>query len=862
MSATVSIHSSTGTLINSVFTNVHGSYVSESLPAGSYLVKAVPSSSPDLVGELYNNLPCPKGTCAVTSGTPVVMPGPSGVSNIDFALAPGGRITGTVTNASTGAPVLSTIRVYSVTGVQIGLFNTDSQGTYSSMPLPTGSYFLTAVPLGASGGVLAQLYHNLPCPNGICTATSGTPVSVSAPNVKANINFALQKGATITGTVTNAATGAPVSQVSVKISSPTGIHVEAVTNSQGIYTTFQALETGTYFAWADAQNTSGLVDQLHSNLPCPNASCNPTSGTPIAVTAPNATTINFALLQAPQAINDSYATAIVVNSLPYQSIVNTSGATMGAEDPVVECASSGNQKSVWYVFTPTVDGPVAVNTFGSSYNTILSIYTGSPGSFTPLACIDDISSTWSSLTVEGTAGQQLAILVTTDSQSGGLLVVNVGAVPGAFGKVSPAHGTAPATVTLSWGPSTDAQAYEYCLDTIHNGFCSAGWVSVGNSTSVLLTGLVPGTQYSWHVRAVNVAATTYAQGSGSAFWSFIPIRVPFVDLNGDRLGDAFVHNPETGAWQRQISQGDGSFATVSGTWGAGWKVSPAVFDADALTDFFLFNTTSGEWLKLLSTTDGYTVQESGAWWQGWERFVLDLDGDGLSDFFLYDPATGTWFKCLSTPTGFTYSQGAWNPGWEIYPMRLNDDAFGDLFLIDRATGRWFWVLGAADGVFTYPASAYWLPDWQLYPGDFNGDGLSDLFLYHSDAGEYYVAFNTGTGFTYVDGYGWMAGWTPYVADLDADGKDDLFLHNADTGWWFQMIGDGAGHFTDVGSHQWVLGWDLYFSDFNGDGRADILLYDTATGVWYQARNLVNGAFTYTNGVWAPGLSVITKAPNR
>jgi hypothetical protein len=99
-------------------------------------------------------------------------------------------------------------------------------------------------------------------------------------------------------------------------------------------------------------------------------------------------------------------------------------------------------------------------------------------------------------------------------------------------------------------------------------------------------------------------------------------------------------------------------------------------------------------------------------------------------------------------------------------------------------------------------------------------------------------------------------------DLNADGKDDLFLHDPATGVWFQMIGDGAGNFTNAGGQIWSLGWNLYPSDFNGDGRADLLLYDPTTGAWYQARNLVNGSFTYTSGMWSPGLTIITRTPVR
>jgi hypothetical protein len=101
-----------------------------------------------------------------------------------------------------------------------------------------------------------------------------------------------------------------------------------------------------------------------------------------------------------------------------------------------------------------------------------------------------------------------------------------------------------------------------------------------------------------------------------------------------------------------------------------------------------------------------------------------------------------------------------------------------------------------------------------------------------------------------------------VADFNADGKDDLFLHDSATGVWFEMIGDGAGHFTNAGGQTWSLGWQLHFSDLNGDRRSDVVLYHPTSGVWYQARNLTLGSFNYVSGVWSPGLTLVVRGPVR
>jgi hypothetical protein len=93
--------------------------------------------------------------------------------------------------------------------------------------------------------------------------------------------------------------------------------------------------------------------------------------------------------------------------------------------------------------------------------------------------------------------------------------------PGAFTKLVPANGATEVSTspTLSWSASTEVSRYEYCIDTTNDNTCTT-WIDNGTSTTVGLSGLSSVTKYYWHVRAVNIAGTTYADGSGTAFWSF------------------------------------------------------------------------------------------------------------------------------------------------------------------------------------------------------------------------------------------------------------------------------------------------------------------------------------------------------
>ena len=97
--------------------------------------------------------------------------------------------------------------------------------------------------------------------------------------------------------------------------------------------------------------------------------------------------------------------------------------------------------------------------------------------------------------------------------------------PYAFNKSSPVNGTTNQSIspTLTWGASSGAILYEYCYDTTNDNACTT-WTSNGASTSDL-SGLAHSTTYYWHVRAINADGTTYANGSGTAFWSFTTASV-------------------------------------------------------------------------------------------------------------------------------------------------------------------------------------------------------------------------------------------------------------------------------------------------------------------------------------------------
>jgi len=122
-----------------------------------------------------------------------------------------------------------------------------------------------------------------------------------------------------------------------------------------------------------------------------------------------------------------------------------------------------------------------------------------------------------------------------------------GSLPGNFSKSAPANGATdqPANPTLSWGASSKATSYEYCIDTSNNSACDATWISTAASTSAGLSGLTPAIKYYWQVRANNASGTTNADGG--TWWSFTTAGSPTSPTPGfweSTSGDEFYVTPD------------------------------------------------------------------------------------------------------------------------------------------------------------------------------------------------------------------------------------------------------------------------------------------------------------------------------
>ena len=287
----VDFYDISGTYAGYALTNDSGLYASTPLLPGKYLVRT--ENNTGYVDQVYGGGSCTGSACDLSSGSAVGVTAQGAPAGIDFSLYRGGRISGQVVDAA-GAPLAGVlVTIYDVAGVEVGAMHsvTDSLGNYGWEGLATGTYYARTV---NSQGYVDELYGGASCPGGACTVTSGKPISVNAPNAATAINFVLNRGSLVSGTVKDP-TGTPLSGVQVWIYTAAGASTGfGTTSASGVYTTHDALPTGTYYA--RTSNWLGYVDRLYDRVLCPGAACSATGGTPISVSAPETkTAVDFTL---------------------------------------------------------------------------------------------------------------------------------------------------------------------------------------------------------------------------------------------------------------------------------------------------------------------------------------------------------------------------------------------------------------------------------------------------------------------------------------------------------------------------------------------------------------------------------------
>ncbi len=163
-----------------VKTDIDGEYTITGLPSGEYEVGfASPfNSALNYVKQYYND------QSNFVHANPVSVTSPGITTGIDAQLSEGGRISGRVTDASTGAGIGNALVCASTPGeMQGGCTIAEASGEYITPPLASGGYH---VEFFGGRGYVNQYY------NGHAAPGEANLVFVTAPNTTSGIDAALQ----------------------------------------------------------------------------------------------------------------------------------------------------------------------------------------------------------------------------------------------------------------------------------------------------------------------------------------------------------------------------------------------------------------------------------------------------------------------------------------------------------------------------------------------------------------------------------------------------------------------------------------------------------------------------------------------
>jgi hypothetical protein len=167
------------------------------------------------------------------------------------AFAQTGTVSGTVSDAGTGAPVAGmAITVVTVQGGFVANGVTNAAGVYT-ITVPIGALYY--VRTGNTNGYLVEAFPDVQCLSGNCSSTDlreSEQFSITSGGSVTGRDFSVARGGTLTGTVTNAG-GAGVANVVVAAAVRLGtqnFQFSTSTNATGAYT-LAGLPAGTYFLY-------------------------------------------------------------------------------------------------------------------------------------------------------------------------------------------------------------------------------------------------------------------------------------------------------------------------------------------------------------------------------------------------------------------------------------------------------------------------------------------------------------------------------------------------------------------------------------------------------------------------------------
>ena len=412
--------------------------------------------------------------------------------------------------------------------------------------------------------------------------------------------------------------------------------------------------------------------------------------------------------------NDDIANAQEITATPFTVDADTSGATSGVDDPAFSlCGGETGSATVWYRLTPGASGLFEINTEGSNYDTLLGVWTGTPGNLTAIACDDDGG--------EGSTSVTTALL-----QAGSTYYVEVAGGTGSTG------GLLHLAVHYRVRGDQDGEGRS---DLVVFRPSNGAWFALQSST-----GYSTWLGKSWG-----------ADGD-------LPLGG---DLDGDGQMDLIVYRPEYGVWFALTSASEYDYVSyfVRG-WGAvGDTPISGDLDGDGRMDLIVYRPSVSAWFALKSSA-GYDAGSpfARAWGSTGDIPVSgDIDGDGKMDLIVYRPSVGTWFA-LTSSNGYdsrSYFVKAYGRAEDI-PISgdIDGDSKMDLVLYRPSVSVWFSLNSSSNYTASF-AKAWGAPGDLPVSGDLDGDGKMDLIVYRPAYGVWF-GLTSSSGYDITDYF--VKGW--------------------------------------------------------------------------------------------------------
>lgn len=270
-------------------TNASGEYsITLPMEPGETRDLVVEAAGPDHAPSRHGftgTLPCyfncgPGGEISLTEGSTLV--------NVDLSLESGGRVSGTITDADSGDPVVGAIAALLTPDLHEYSFQfsgfAQADGSYTTgLAVRPGTYFLRSS--GGGANYVTQAWDGYPCELGVCPIAGSDPLTVTAGSIAGGFDFALEPGATLNGELQ------PDSiQKLIFLYNAAGQLLEIDTIAAGDLPatawSFDGLAGGSYFVQlGPVTGDSNYIRVLHNGLLCPWSGCERARGTPLTIPA-------------------------------------------------------------------------------------------------------------------------------------------------------------------------------------------------------------------------------------------------------------------------------------------------------------------------------------------------------------------------------------------------------------------------------------------------------------------------------------------------------------------------------------------------------------------------------------------------